>query len=201
SDVVSISFDPRHDHQTGYVFRANSSGVEGDQSYYDDTRSDSDYDGVWEVSTRVTADGWSAEFRIPFSQMRFTVLPGERAVWGFQFRRDIQSRGEYDVWVPKPRGAQGIVSRWGHLIFDDRLRPPRRIEVLPYTLGQIETASDKSPEGTVNAGFDMRLGIGPSATLSATVNPDFGQVEADPAVLNLSVFETFFPEKRPFFLE
>lgn len=201
SDMVAVFFDPRHDHQTGYMFRANASGVEADQGYYDDTRIDSDYDGVWDVATRLAPDGWIAEFRIPFSQMRFTVPPGERAVWGFQFRRDIQTRGEYDVWVPRPRGAQGTVSRWGHLVFDDRLAPPRRLEVLPYTLGQFETRSGGSSEMSANAGLDVRVGIGTSATLAATVNPDFGQVEADPAVLNLSVFETFFPEKRPFFLE
>lgn len=201
TDMVAIFFDPRHDHLTGYMFRANSSGVEADQTYYDDTRTDSDYDGVWDVATQVTAEGWTAEFRIPFSQMRFTVPPEGHAVWGFQFRRDIQSRGEFDVWVPRPRGAQGTVSRWGHLVFDDRLAPPRRLELLPYALGQIEGQSGASSGQTANAGLDIRLGVGTSATVSATVNPDFGQVEADPAVLNLSVFETFFQEKRPFFLE
>ncbi len=201
TDMVAIFFDPRHDHLTGYMFRANSSGVEADQTYYDDTRTDSDYDGVWDVATQVTAEGWTAEFRIPFSQMRFTVPPEGRAVWGFQFRRDIQNRGEYDVWVPRPRGAQGTVSRWGHLVFDDRLAPPRRLELLPYTLGQVEGQRGASVEQSANAGLDVRFGVGTSATISATVNPDFGQVEADPAVLNLSVFETFFQEKRPFFLE
>ena len=201
TDVIAFSLDPRHDHLTGYTFRVNASGVQADQTAFDDTSSSSDYDGVWEAATRVTAQGWDAELRIPFSQMRFNVPPGDQAVWGLQVRREIPLRGEVDRWVPTPRGQQGEVSRYGHLIFDDRLTPPRRIELLPYTLGRFEKASGTSSEHSIGAGTDLRIGIGPSATLSATVNPDFGQVEADPAVLNLSIFESFFPEKRPFFLE
>lgn len=201
SDVIAFGFDPRHDHLTGYFFRANASGVQADQAFFDDISSNSDYDGVWEVATQVTAQGWDAEFRIPFSQMRFNVPPGDQAVWGLQVRREIPSRAEVDRWVPTPRGQQGQVSRFGHLIFDDRLTPPRRVELLPYTLGRFEKASGSSSEQSIGAGTDLRIGIGPSVTLSATVNPDFGQVEADPAVLNLSIFESFFPEKRPFFLE
>src|SRR5438105_7785796 len=133
--------------------------------------------------------------------MRFPAQPGDRTVWGFQVRRDIFVRGEQDWWIARPRGKEGIVSRFGHLIFDDRLSPPRRLEFNPYTLGQLQTKSDAAMSGTGNAGFDLRVGLGSSATLSATVNPDFGQVEADPAVLNLSVFETFFQERRPFFVQ
>jgi hypothetical protein len=201
SDVIAFSLDPRHDHLTGYTFRVNASGVQGDQTSFDDTNSSSDYDSVWEVETQVTAQGWDAELRIPFSQMRFNVPPGDQAVWGLQVRREISVRGEVDRWVPTPRGQQGQVSRYGHLIFDDRLTPPRRVELMPYTLGRFEKASGLSSEKSIGAGTDLRIGIGPSATLSATINPDFGQVEADPAVLNLSIFESFFPEKRPFFLE
>ena len=201
SDVIAFGFDPRHDHLTGYIFRVNASGVEADQTSFDDTSSSSDYDSVWEVVTQITPQGWDAEIRIPFSQMRFTVPPGDKAVWGMQVRREIAERGEVDRWVPTPRGQQGQVSRYGHLIFDDRLTPPHRVELMPYTLGQFEKESGLSPGGSIGAGTDLRIGIGTSATLSATVNPDFGQVEADPAVLNLSIFESFFPEKRPFFLE
>ena len=201
SDVVAFGLDPRHDHMNAYVFRVNASGVQADQTYFDDTNSNSDYDGVWEVATEVTPAGWDAEFRIPFSQMRFSVPSGGNVVWGLQVRRELAQRGETDNWVPRPRGQQGQVSRWGHLVFDERLAPPRRVELLPYTLGRFEKASGTSQQRSIGAGTDLRLGIGPSATLSATLNPDFGQVEADPAVLNLSIFESFFPEKRPFFLE
>jgi hypothetical protein len=201
SDAIDLSFDPRHDHLTAYMFRVNASGVQSDVTYFDDTSSNSDYDAVWEVATQVTEQGWDAEFRIALSQMRFTVPPGDRAVWGLQVRREIRHRGEIDRWVPTPRGRQGQVSRYGHLVFEERMAPPRRIEVLPFTLGRLENTNDRTAKGSLDAGVDLRMGIGSAATLSATVNPDFGQVEADPAVLNLSIFESFFPERRPFFLE
>jgi len=201
SDNIQICFDTAHDHLTAYCFEANASGVQNDFTLVDDTRANNDYEAVWEVGTLRSMQGWSAEFRIPFSQMRFPLAPGDRTVWGFNVRRTIFSRGESDWWIARPRGAQGAVSRLGHLIFDDRLTPPRRLEVTPYTLGQLETKSGTSSVGGANGGVDLRVGLGSSANLSATVNPDFGQVEADPSVLNLSVFETFFPEKRAFFLE
>jgi hypothetical protein len=201
SDRVIIGFDTAHDHQNAYAFEVNASGVQNDYLQVDDTRTNNDYEAVWEVATLHTATGWNAEFRIPFSQMRFPVQAGDRTVWGFQVRRDVFVRGEQDWWIARPRGAQGTVSRFGHLIFDDRLTPPRRLEFTPYTLGQMQTKSGSAASGAGNAGFDLRVGLGSAANLSATVNPDFGQVEADPSVLNLSVFETFFPEKRPFFVE
>lgn len=201
SDKVYLCFDAAHDHQNAYVFEVNASGVQNDFLQVEDTRTNNDYEAVWEVVTARTAQGWNAEFRIPFSQLRFPAQAGDRTVWGFQVRRDVFVRGEEDWWIAKPRGKQGVVSRFGHLIFDDRLTPPRRLEFTPYTLGQLQTKSDAAASGTGNAGFDLRVGLGSSATFSATVNPDFGQVEADPSVLNLSVFETFFPEKRPFFVE
>jgi len=199
SDRVVFLFDPRHDHQTGYAYELNPSAVQGDFTLYDDTNASFDYDGVWDAATQVDSRGWTAEIRIPFSQMRFDV-GGDTATWGMNISRTIAGTGEEVRWVAQPRGAIGNVSRFGHLIFGERLSPPRRIELLPYTMSSIERNGVRSDRTGFNAGADIRLGLG-SATLSATFNPDFGQVEADPAVLNLSVFETFFPEKRPFFLE
>ncbi|HEV3216805.1 MAG TPA: DUF5916 domain-containing protein [Vicinamibacterales bacterium] len=204
SDRVQINIDPRHDHQNAYVFQANPSGVEGDFTFFNDSQSSYDYDGVWDLKTEVGADGWTAEFRIPFSQMRFDVSPGAPAVWGFNVERDTARTGETVRWVGTPRGVQGFVSRFGHLVFGDPLTPPRRIELLPFALASTQHDSSVATGGdktVLNGGIDMRVGFGSSTSLSATINPDFGQVEADPAVLNLSVFETFFPEKRPFFLE
>ena len=200
SDRVALLFDPRHDHQTGYLFEVNASGVQGDVTLFDDTSASADYDGVWDAATQIDAAGWSAELRIPFSQMRFDVGDGDAAVWGFNVTRQIMGIGEESRWVSQPRGAIGNVSRFGHLTFGERLTPPRRLEFLPYTMTSAERNATGSNRTGFNAGMDLRLGLG-AATLSATINPDFGQVEADPAVLNLSVFETFFPEKRPFFLE
>jgi hypothetical protein len=202
TDTVSVKFDPRHDHQTGYLFTTNPSGLQADYFNYDDDKIDSSFDAVWEVRTTTNQEGWVAEFRIPFSQMRFNASPTPGQVWGFSSRRVIRRRSETAEWIGRPRGERGEVSRWGHLVFDDVLTPPRRIELQPYTLARGErqpASAGASLSGS--AGLDMRFGIGTSATISATVNPDFGQVEQDPAVLNLSVFESFFPEKRPFFLE
>ena len=201
TDWIEVGFDPQHDHLTAYVYEANPSGVQGDFEYFDDTRVNRDYDAVWDVRTQVTSEGWTAEFRIPFSQMRFVVPPAGDVAWGFTVRRTIYRRGEFGEWTGRPRGAQGEVSRWGHLVFGDRLVPPRRVEFLPFAFARREDSATAGAAHAVNGGLDVRLGLGTSATLSATINPDFAQVEQDPAVLNLTVFETFFPEKRPFFLE
>ena len=201
SDRVSVYLDPRHDHLTGYVFQVNPSGIEGDFTLFDDTGASFDYDGVWEVETRIDAEGWTAEFRIPLSQMRFQVPPGGPAIWGFNVNREVFQRGEDASWVAAPRGAVGNVSRFGHLVFDEPITPPRRLEVAPFVLSRSEHPAIGSSSQEVDGGIDLRYGVGSSAVLSATLNPDFGQVEQDPAVLNLSVFETQFQEKRPFFLE
>jgi hypothetical protein len=201
SDSIKLTFDPRHDHLTAYTFDANPAGVQGDMTWFDDTRSSTDYDAVWEVRTQVTSEGWTAEFRIPFSQLRFTITPGEAVVWGFNIRRDIVYNAEMIRWVGTPRGAQGFVSRFGHLTFAKPPAPPRRLELQPFTLARQEHQTNLDVDHDMTGGLDFRMGLGTATTLSATVNPDFGQVEQDPAVLNLSVFETFFPEKRPFFTE
>lgn len=200
SDLIAVGFDPRHDHQTGYVFMTNPAGVQNDFFFFNDENVDRDYDAVWEVRTTQNSEGWVAEFRIPLSQLRFERGDANENIWGFSVRREISRKGESGEWTGRPRGERGSVSRWGHLVFADALSPPRRIEVLPYVLARHERGVD-APTGAGGVGADVRVGLGPSTTLAATVNPDFGQVELDPAVLNLSVFETFFPEKRPFFLE
>ena len=201
SDSIKITFDPRHDHLTAYTFDSNPNGVQGDMTWFDDSRSSTDYDAVWEVRTEITAEGWTAEFRIPFSQLRFTLTPGEAVIWGFNIRRDIVYNAEMIRWVATPRGAQGFVSRFGHLTFVKPPAPPRRLEVQPFLLGRQEHVTATGYGHDLSGGVDFRMGLGTATTLSASVNPDFGQVEQDPAVLNLSVFETFFPEKRPFFIE
>lgn len=204
TDFVGIGFDPRHDHLTAYVFQSNASAVQADLSLSDDDRIDREYNAVWEVRTGRAAFGWVAEFRIPFSQMRFAAAPDPGQVWGFQAERTIRRKGEAGTWTPKPRGQRGEVSLYGHLVFDTPLSPSRRIEVTPYTLFRGERDATETPRASDvggAVGADLRVGLGSSATFAATVNPDFGQVEQDPSVLNLSVFETFYPEKRPFFLE
>jgi hypothetical protein len=201
TDFITIGFDARHDHQTAYAFQTNPSAVQVDISFFNDESQDRDYNAVWDVRTARTPHGWTAEYRIPFSQMRFSAAPEPGQVWGFGASRQIRRRGEFGAWVPRPRGVRGEVSLWGHLVFDDPITAPRRLELTPYVGARSELAHDRARESGASAGLDARLGIGSGATLAGTFNPDFGQVEQDPAVLNLSVFETFFPEKRPFFLE
>jgi hypothetical protein len=210
TDIINIGLDPRHDHLTGYIFQTNPSSWQGDRSLFDDTNGDRDFNANWEVRSQVTETGWTSEFRIPFSQLRFTALPAPGQVWGFDVLRRIRRKGETGFWLPRPRGERGDVSRFGHLVFDAPLTPPGRVEFLPYAVSRASVAPVRSEAGTVTGhtsdyggaiGADVRYGIGPGSTLSATVNPDFGQVEQDPSVLNLSIYETFFPEKRPFFLE
>ncbi len=201
SDSIKITFDPRHDHLTAYTFDSNPNGVQGDMTWFDDNRSSTDYDAVWDVRTQITPEGWTAEFRIPFSQLRFSITPGEPVTWGFNIRRDIVYNAEMIRWVPTPRGAQGFVSRFGHITFNTPPAAPRRLEMQPFTLARQEHVTTSGYGRGVSGGMDFRMGLGTATTLSASVNPDFGQVEQDPAVLNLSVFETFFPEKRPFFTE
>ncbi|MEX1258189.1 MAG: DUF5916 domain-containing protein [Gemmatimonadota bacterium] len=201
SDKLLLSLDPRHDHLTAYIFETNPSGVQADRVFFNDTQQNNDYSGVWEVETQITEEGWFAEYRIPFSQMQFDLPLGDEVVWGFTLRRDIFRRGEVVRWVGLPRGEIGFVSLFGHLFFEGALKPPRRIELQPFVFARSENAPEVASAGSIGGGVDGRLGLGGWGTLSATVNPDFGQVEQDPAVLNLSVFETFFPEKRAFFLE
>ena len=129
--------------------------------------------------------------------MRFAAAPGPGQVWGFTSGATIQRQERDRRLDAPPRGERGDVSRWGHLVFDDALTPPRRVEVLPYVRGGASNAPGRRHRlRRRRRRRSARSGIGSAATLSATVNPDFGQVEQDPAVLNLSVFETFFPEKR-----
>lgn len=201
SDSIKITFDPRHDHLTAYTFDANPLGVQGDMTWYDDNRSSTDYDAVWDVRTQIDKNGWTAEFRIPFSQLRFTITPGQPVVWGFNVRRDIVYSAEMIRWVATPRGAQGFVSRFGHVTFNTPPAPPRRLEVQPFSVARQEHVTATGSERSASTGLDFRMGLGTATTLSAAINPDFGQVEQDPAVLNLSVFETFLTEKRTFFTE
>jgi hypothetical protein len=172
-----------------------------------DNQEDLNWDAVWDVATRVDSLGWVAEYRIPLSQLRFGNQGKER-VWGLQIQRDIARRQERDTWNPWIPDGRGFVSRFGDLTGLVDVPTPQRLEVLPYVSSRLTRApgnrSDpffKHSDMAPSAGADLRYGLPAGLTLTATVNPDFGQVEVDPSVVNLSAFETFFPEKRPFFLE
>src|SRR5687768_1411038 len=164
TDYVTIGFDARHDHQTAYNFSTNPSGWQGDFTFYDDTNRDNDYNAVWDVRSEITDTGWTAEFRIPFSQMRFSASPVPGQVWGFNIQRQIRRKSENGTWVPKPRGERGEVSFFGHLVFEQQLPAPGRLELIPYTLARGEFLPARVNEGGASAGLDARWGPGTGAT-------------------------------------
>ncbi len=169
---------------------------------------DMTFNPVWSAHAVVDSLGWTAEMRIPFSQLRFRDQPTQ--VWGLNIDRWIPSRSEDVFWIPVPRNTTAWSSRMGTLVGIEGIRPPRRLEVLPYVAGNATVTSGADPANPFNPdgrtaeariGADVKMGLGPAITIEATANPDFGQVEADPAVVNLSDFEVFFDERRPFFTE
>jgi len=207
ADRVVVYLDPMHDRRTGAMFQVTASNVQTDGVLYNDTWSDLSWDAVWQSRVTVDAEGWSAEIRIPLSQLRFTGT--DRQTWGINIARFIRRNNETSWLQMVPKSETGLASRMVDLAGFDGLKPARRLELLPYTAGRTEFitpqhSGDPFNDGTRtfgSAGLDMKWGLTSNLTVDATVNPDFGQVEVDPAVVNLSAFETFFQEKRAFFLE
>ncbi len=207
SDVISIRIDSYHDHQTAFEFTLNAAGVKVDILQYDDAqREDITWDAVWDAQIKILPNGWSAEFKIPFSILRYRKNGNGDYDWGINFIRLISRKNERAFWAPLKKNESGFVSRFGHLTGLQNLPEQMRLEVLPFATAKqsYEPSTEdfpKKPDFSVNTGVDVKYGLTSNFTLEATINPDFGQVEADPAVLNLTTFETFFPEKRPFFIE
>jgi hypothetical protein len=204
SDWVGIGFDSYHDRQTAFGFIVLPSGSRSDELIYNDGRDeDWSWDPVWEVSTQMLSNGWSAEMRIPLSQIRFTE---GNDVWGLNVVRRISRRQEETNWNLMSKKQDGFVSMFGTMTGMSDIRLPKLLEALPYAVGSSEHYPQTSDRMKIeklrpNAGVDIKYGVSSNFTLDAAVNPDFAQVEADPAVLNLTTFETFYPEKRPFFIE
>jgi hypothetical protein len=206
SDIVAVYLDPYHDRTTGYAFKVNPLGVQQDVYVYNDGEIDNDWDAVWEAETSRDDKGWYAEIRIPFSAIRYRSAPD--MTWGINVWRYMHGRGQDTSWKAWSRDLGGFVSRFATVSGIRGIRAPRQLEFLPYAL-QRETdpamASNSFQEdkwdGFQNVGLDMKYGLTSDLTMNATIQPDFGQVEADPATLNLSPFETFYEEKRPFFIE
>ncbi|MGE5761317.1 MAG: DUF5916 domain-containing protein, partial [Gemmatimonadota bacterium] len=206
SDRFNVFLDPYHDRRSGVYFGVDAAGTLYDGVLLNDDWDDDSWDGVWDGRVQIDSLGWTAELRIPYSQLRFHAAP--QYVWGVNFSRDIARRHERDFLVYTPKNGSGFVSRFPELVGITAVTPPPRLEILPYTRARAEfsphAAGDPFHDGSAmspDAGVDAKLGIGSNLTLNATVNPDFGQVEVDPAVVNLSDVETFFQEKRPFFIE
>jgi hypothetical protein len=203
SDWIKILIDSYHDKRTGFEFAVNPRGVKRDYYTYNDKDEDESWDGVWDAATNVDSLGWTAEFRIPFDQLRFTHKP--QVTMGIAIARDVARLNERDAWPVYRTSITGIASQFGDLTGIDGLGAPRHLEVVPYVVAKnISFPNADSIYGRkqqFEVGGDIKWGVTSNLTLDGTVNPDFGQVESDPAVLNLSNFETFLPERRPFFVE
>ena len=206
SDEVTVMIDSYRDRRTAFAFTVNAAGVKRDAFLYEDTNRDDRWDAVWDAKTSVDSAGWSAEFKIPFSQIRFSGAANQ--TFGFNVSRRISRNNETQFWRLVPKQSSGYVSLFGELTNLDGIKPPRRFELLPYTAAtnhsRPATPGNPFEPGVTrraNFGGDVKVGLTSALTLTATVNPDFGQVEADPAVVNLSAFESFFAERRPFFTE
>ncbi len=207
-DLVEIGIDSTHDRRTGYYFGVNAAGTLRDGLYYGDVNLADTWDAVWDAAVVRIPEGWSAEFAIPLDFLRFPRAPIQE--WGFLVRRTIHRTHQVFDSALVPRSANGLVSRFGTLTGLDDLVPHRAFELTPYATGRLQLRpqytdpiypTSRLVEPSADVGADLRVGLTSDLTLNAAINPDFGQVEADQVVLNLSNQELFFPEKRPFFTQ
>jgi len=205
-DWLAVSIDSYADKQTAFTFGVTTAGVQFDFMFANDNLKDASWDAVFYTATNSDALGWTAEMRIPLSQLRFAKM--DEHTWGLNVFRYIYRKQELSFWQPIPITAPGLVSLYGQLHGLDGIKPRRDIELLPYTYAKatFDQKQEGNPfktgrkyKGTV--GIDGKIAVTNDLTLNFTINPDFGQVEADPSVVNLTAFETFYPEKRPFFVE
>jgi hypothetical protein len=206
-DMVGVTFDSYHDYRTGFEFSVTSWGQKMDLVLTNPFNWDFSWDAVWKVKTGVEDSAWVAEYEIPLSQLRYSSK--NEQVWGMHAWRWISRLSEEDDWEQEYKNSPGMLYNFGELRGIEGLKKSRRIEVMPFVLGQLNTLpvqagnpftkNGRTWEG--NAGLDAKIGVSSNFTINMTVNPDFGQVESDPSVMNLTAFETFYQEKRPFFLE
>jgi len=208
SDTVTVIVDSQHDHRTGYAFSVNAAGVQQDGLYYEDDSFTTTWDAVWEGRAVVRPDGWSAELAIPLASFRYLDAPQQ--TWGFGVRREIGRSHEVIASVPFPRNSRGVVSRLGHLAGLVGLRERRNLELVPFTAGRLALRPQHSDparpaprllDAILEVGLDLKWAVANGLVLNATLNPDFGQVEADEILQNVTTFEILYPEKRPFFIQ
>ena len=207
SDWVHVALDSYGDRRSAYQFSLNAAGVKRDARITEDTREDVAWDGVWDGAVQIDGQGWTAELRIPLAQLRYRVGEGASA-WGFNVRRVVARLAEVSEWSPVPENAGRFVSSFGELQDVRPTHAPRGAELTPFVSSRVQHDALRTnnpyyntTDVSMNAGADLRLNMTPSLTLRATVNPDFAQVEADPSNVNLTAYELFFPERRPFFVE
>jgi len=206
-DMVFVVFDSYHDLRTGFIFGVSSAGVRFDMIQSNNGQNeDTTWDPIWLAKAQVHNWGWAAEMKIPFTQLRFNK--NSESVWGFELARQIFRENELSLWHPIPRNAPGFIHAIGELDGLQEIEPRKQLDLTPYGIAALETyepeegnpyADGSDPK--FNIGLDGKVGVTNNLTLDFTINPDFGQVEADPSEVNLTAFETYFEEKRPFFIE
>jgi hypothetical protein len=207
TDFLSINIDPQLDRLSGNAFTLTPANTQLDTVLYNDIGEDPSWDGVWDSGTRTGPDGWTAEVRVPFSQLRFPDKPVH--VWGLNITRRTLRLNEIVRIVNTRKGETGFVSHFADIVGLEGIRRGRPLELVPYAVARsdIHTRANTfdplldTRESRLDGGLDVKYALTSSLTLTGTINPDFGQVEVDPAVVNLTEFETFYPEKRPFFTE
>src|SRR5712691_3976837 len=207
TDFLSINIDPQLDRLSGNAFTITPANVQLDTVLYNDIGEDGSWDGVWESATKIVPDGWVAEVRIPFAQLRFPDKPVH--VWGLNITRRTVRNNEWVRIVNTPKGQTGFVSHFADIVGIEGIHRGRAVEVVPYAVTRSDVRTRVDPndplvarrDARADGGVDLKYALTSSLTLTGTLNPDFGQVEVDPAVVNLTQFETFYPEKRPFFTE
>jgi len=206
-DWVSINFDSYNDNRTGFSFTITAAGVKGDEFISNDGDNfDDTWNPIWYAKTSIDVDGWNAEIRIPLSQLRFGS--DDDQVWGMQSVRRYFRNEERSSWQPVLPNSPGWVSEFGELRGIKGIKPQKQLEIQPYLLGQLDTYPEEKgnpfqdgSDLTGTGGVDAKIGITNDLTLDLTINPDFGQVDADPGAISLDGFEIFFEERRPFFVE
>jgi len=209
-DLSGIILDSFHDLRTGFLFGVSSSGVKYDVMFSEDGQNeDESWDPNWWVKTSINNEGWNAEMKIPFSQVRFDKNSGD--VWGLELARIYYRKNETDFWQHIPQDAPGFIHMMGELSGLESIKPRKILDITPYGVAKMETfqnepgnpftSKEKGRKFGGNVGLDAKIGITNNMTMDLTVNPDFGQVEADPSEVNLTAYETYFSEKRPFFIE
>jgi hypothetical protein len=208
ADYFIFYIDPYNDKRSGFKFAINPSGSLADWSLFNDEWDDRSWDGHWQGRARCDERGWTAEMKIPFDQLRFKKQEGGNYAWGVNFRRHIKRKNEIASFSWRSKTESGFVSRFARLEGIKDIEPKKLVEFIPYAAAKANflRPEEGNPfrsgeETTVNGGLDLKLGLSNSLTLDLSLNPDFGQVEVDPAVINLSAAESYYSEKRPLFLE
>ena len=205
-DWVELNIDSYNDDRTAFSFTASVSGVKGDEFVSNNGNFDDSWNPIWYLATAQDEEGWTAEMRIPLSQLRFGNE--QEQVWGIQSTRRYFANEERSLWQPVPANPPGWVSEFGILRGLKGLKPQKQLEIQPYIVGQLDTfeaeAGNPFRDGRntrLTGGLDAKIGVTNDLTLDLTINPDFGQVDADPGAIALDGFEIFFQERRPFFVE